>query len=237
MPVAISCRSVDVSYTVRGARPGLRDKIRGAGSKPRIIDAVKNVSFDLDEGVSLGIIGSNGSGKSTLLRSIAGLLPPTGGEILVRSVPALLGVNAVLRPLMTGRRNIQIGLLAQGLRQDEVDSMTPEVVEFSELDDFIDLPMNTYSSGMRARLHFAIATAVSPEILLIDEALAVGDRRFREKSAQRLDAHRAAAGTMILVSHNISEIRRSCNRVIWIEKGEMRMDGSTEEVAKAYEES
>ena len=138
---------------------------------------------------------------------------------------------------MTGRRNIQIGLLAQGLRQQQADEMADGVIDFTGLGDFIDMRMETYSSGMRARLHFAIATALSPEILLIDEALAVGDRSFREKSAQRLDEHRAAAGTVLLVSHNLAEIRRSCSRVIWLEDGLIVQDGPTDEVLEAYEAS
>jgi teichoic acid transport system ATP-binding protein len=202
-----------------------------------VIHAVRGVEFDVYEGESVGIVGSNGSGKSTLLRTVAGLLPATGGDVFVRSLPALLGVNAVLRPLMTGRRNVQIGLLAQGLRHEEAEALMDDVIAFAELDDFIDLPMNTYSSGMRARLHFAIATAIAPEILLIDEALAVGDRHFREKSAQRLDEHRSEAGTMLLVSHNLGEIRRSCQRTIWIEQGVIREDGPTEDVLRAYEAS
>ena len=237
MSLAIACRGVEVSYVVRGHRPGLRDKMRGAGSRPRVIHAVRGVDFDIFEGESVGIVGPNGSGKSTLLRTVAGLLPATGGDVFVRSLPALLGVNAVLRPLMTGRRNVQIGLLAQGLRHEEVDLLMDDVVAFAELDDFIDLPMNTYSSGMRARLHFAIATAIAPEILLIDEALAVGDRHFREKSARRLDEHRSEAGTMLLVSHNLGEIRRSCQRTIWIEQGVIREDGPTEDVLRDYESS
>ena len=237
MHLAISCRGVEVVYVVRGHRPGLRDKLRGAGSKPRVFSAVRGVDIDIYEGESVGIVGRNGSGKSTLLRTLAGLLPATGGEVFVRSLPALLGVNAVLRPLMSGRSNAQLGLLAQGLRLHEVEALMDDVIAFAELDDFIDLPMDTYSSGMRARLHFAIATAVAPEILLIDEALAVGDRHFREKSARRLDEHRSKAGTMLLVSHNLGEIRRSCQRAIWIEQGVVKADGPTEAVLKDYESS
>jgi teichoic acid transport system ATP-binding protein len=154
---------------------------------------------------------------------------------LVHSMPALLGVNAVLRPRMTGRRNIMIGLLAQGVSLADAAEKAPAIIDFAELDEFIDLPMETYSSGMRARLHFAIATAVTPDILLIDEALAVGDRWFRERSAQRLDSHREGAGTIVLVSHNLSEIRRSCEKVVWLEKGVIVQHGPVEEVLTAYE--
>jgi ABC-type polysaccharide/polyol phosphate transport system ATPase subunit len=146
-------------------------------------------------------------------------------------------VKAALRPRMTGRANIRIGLLAQGLRRHEVEARLDDVVEFTDLGPSIDLPMETYSSGMRARLHFAIATALTPEILLVDEALAVGDQAFREKSARRLEEHRSAAGTVLLVSHNLSEIRRSCDRVVWLEQGRIVLDGPTDEVLGAYEAS
>ena len=154
-----------------------------------------------------------------------------------RALPTVLGVKAALRPRMTGRANIRIGLLAQGLRRHEVEARLDDVVEFTDLGPSIDLPMETYSSGMRARLHFAIATALTPEILLVDEALAVGDRAFREKSARRLEEHRSAAGTVLLVSHNLSEIRRSCDRVVWLEQGRIVLDGPTDEVLGAYEAS
>ena len=233
--VAIACRGVEVEYLVRGRRPTARDRLRGSISSGQTIRAVRGVNLDIAVGGSVGIVSSNGSGKSTLLRTIAGLLPPTRGQVLVRSMPTLLGVSAVLRPRMSGRRNIQIGLLAQGIRRADIPDLEAAVIAFSEIEDFIDNPMDTYSSGMRARLHFAIATAVTPEILLIDEALAVGDRQFREKSAARFDAHKASAGTMVLVSHVLGEIRRSCDRVIWLEKGEIIDDGPTEDVLERYE--
>jgi ABC-type polysaccharide/polyol phosphate transport system ATPase subunit len=166
---------------------------------------------------------------------MTGVLPLAGGELLVRSLPTFLGVKAALRPRMTGRANIRIGLLAQGLPREEAEARLAEVADFTDLGPSIDLPMETYSSGMRARLHFAIATALTPEILLVDEALAVGDRAFREKSARRLDEHRATAGTVLLVSHNLGEIRRSCERTIWLQDGRIVEDGPTNEVLRAYE--
>ncbi|MEQ8842928.1 MAG: ATP-binding cassette domain-containing protein [Acidimicrobiales bacterium] len=233
--LAIACRNVEVEYLIRGRQSTVRDRLRGSVSAGRTIKAVRGVNLDVTVGESVGIIGPNGSGKSTLLRTIAGLLPPTRGDVLVRSMPTLLGVSAVLRPRMTGRRNIQIGLLAQGIRGVQIPELEKEVIEFSELDEFIDYPMDTYSSGMRARLHFSIATAVTPEILLIDEALAVGDRQFREKSARRFDLHKKSAGTIVIVSHVLGELRRSCDRVIWLEKGEIITDGPTDEVLDLYE--
>ena len=235
--VAIRCTDVHVRYSIRSGRPLLRDLLRGNRPAVTTVDAVRGVTLDVAVGECIGMVGPNGSGKTTLLQAMTGVLPLTSGVMRVRSLPTFLGVKAALRPRMTGRANIRIGLLAQGLRRHEVEARLDDVVEFTDLGPSIDLPMETYSSGMRARLHFAIATALTPEILLVDEALAVGDRAFREKSARRLEEHRSAAGTVLLVSHNLSEIRRSCDRVVWLEQGRIVLDGPTDEVLGAYEAS
>jgi len=235
--VAIRCTDVHVQYSIRSGRPLLRDLLRGNRPAVTTVDAVRGVTLDVAVGECIGMVGPNGSGKTTLLQAMTGVLPLTSGVLRVRSLPTFLGVKAALRPRMTGRANIRIGLLAQGLRRHEVEARLDDVVEFTDLGPSIDLPMETYSSGMRARLHFAIATALTPEILLVDEALAVGDRAFREKSARRLEEHRSAAGTVLLVSHNLSEIRRSCDRVVWLEQGRIVLDGPTDEVLGAYEAS
>ena len=235
--VAIRCPDARVFYTVRTHRPLIRGALRGLRPDARVIEAVRGVTFDVAVGESVGVIGPNGSGKTSLLQATPGLLPLAGGQVLVRSTPAFLGVQAVLRPHLTGWRNIRLGLLAQGLNAAEARGQADEVAEFTGLGDFLDLRMETYSSGMRARLHFAVATALAPKILLIDEALAVGDREFRDKSAARLDDHRAAAGTVLLVSHNLAEIRRSCSRVIWLQEGLVIADGPTPDVLAAYEAS
>ena len=235
--IALRCVDAEVTYTIRSHRPLIRDILRGHRPAAQKVHALRGITFDVNVGESVGIVGPNGSGKTTMLQATTGLLPVSGGEILVRSVPTFLGVQAVLRNQLTGRRNIEIGLLAQGLDRAGVDDLLPAVVEFTSLGDAIDMRMETYSSGMRARLHFAVATALAPEILLIDEALAVGDREFRDKSTARLDEHRAAAGTVLLVSHNLTEIRRSCSRVIWLQDGLVAADGPTGDVLTAYEAS
>ena len=235
--VAIRCTDARVSYPVRTHRPLIRGALRGLRPDARVIEAVRGVTFDVAVGESVGVIGPNGSGKTSLLQATTGLLPLAGGQVLVRSTPAFLGVQAVLRPHLTGWRNIQLGLLAQGLNAAEARDRADEVAEFTGLGDFLDLRMETYSSGMRARLHFAVATALAPEILLIDEALAVGDREIRDKSAARLDQHLAAAATVLLVSHNLAELRRSCSRVIWLQEGLVAADGPTGAVLAAYEPS
>lgn len=197
------------------------------------VHALKGVSLEMYRGESVGIIGTNGSGKSTLLRTLTGLLPPTSGRVLVRSRPTLLGVGAALRPALSGRRNIVIGCLAIGMRREEVEERMDSIIEFSGLAHAIDLPMDTYSTGMRARLTFSVATAIDPEILLIDEALAVGDRKFMYRSQRRLDQIRRRAGTVVVVSHGLTEIEK-LDRAIWLEQGEIRAVGSPPEVIETY---
>ena len=235
--LAICCTDAHVNYSVKSNRQLIRSLFRGQKPEIRVIEAIKGVTFEVSVGESVGLIGPNGSGKTSLLQAITGLLPLNKGEILVRSVPTFLGIQAVLRPQLTGWRNIQLGLLAQGLNRSEAEDMTGSVADFCELGDFLDLPMETFSSGMKARLHFAVATALTPEILLIDEALAVGDRSFRKKSSERLKEHRSKAGTILLVSHNLEEVRQSCQRVIWLEGGTVIADGPADDVIEAYETS
>jgi teichoic acid transport system ATP-binding protein len=205
----------------------------------REVHAVKGVSFAAYEGDAIGLIGTNGSGKSTLLRAIAGLLPPASGTIYTKRQPSLLGVNAVLLNDMSGERNVVLGCLAMGMRRSEVKPRVAEIIEFSginERGDFASLPMRTYSSGMADRLRFAIAAAKDHDVLLIDEALSTGDAKWRHRSEERVQELRAAAGTVFLVSHDLSTVRAACERTIWLESGVIRMDGPTDEVVDAYEE-
>ncbi|MCX4385630.1 ABC transporter ATP-binding protein [Micromonospora peucetia] len=205
----------------------------------REIHAVKGVTFTAYRGEAIGLIGSNGSGKSTLLRTIAGLLPVNKGAVYAQGQPSLLGVNAALLNDLPGERNVTLGLLAMGLSPEEVRRRTPEIIEFSginERGDFASLPMRTYSSGMSARLRFAISSAKNHDVLLIDEALATGDRKFRRRSEQRVRELREGAGTVFLVSHQIGTIRETCERTIWLESGVIRADGPTSDVVAQYEE-
>lgn len=212
----------------------LMGKGRGQQRGVREVKAVRGVSFVARHGESIGIVGTNGSGKSTLLRALAGLIPPAAGNVYVSGTPSLLGVNAVLMKQLTGERNIMIGGLALGLTTREVREKFDEIVEFAGIGDFVYLPMKAYSAGMSARLRFAISTAARPDILMIDEALATGDAAFRQKSRERIDEIREQAGTIFLVSHSLASVRAMCNRVIWIDQGQIRMDGDVTTVTKAY---
>jgi teichoic acid transport system ATP-binding protein len=191
----------------------------------REVHAIRGISFIAERGDAVGVIGRNGSGKSTLLRAIAGLLPPEDGNVYTTGEAALLGVNAALLDDLTGERNVILGCLAMGMTRQEARDLYPTIVEFSGVGDFIDLPMKTYSSGMGSRLRFAIAASKSHEVLLIDEALATGDAEFRVKSHNRITELQQAAGTVFLVAHNLEEVEQTCNKVIWMERGQIVKQG------------
>ncbi|HZX39630.1 MAG TPA: ABC transporter ATP-binding protein [Streptomyces sp.] len=238
---------VHVRYKVNGARTGkgsattALSRIISRRSAPsgREVHAVKGVSFAAYKGEAIGLIGSNGSGKSTLLKAIAGLLPPSEGQVFTQSQPSLLGVNAALMADLTGERNVILGGLAMGMTHEQIHARYDDIVDFSGINDkgdFISLPMRTYSSGMGARLRFSIAAAKSHDVLLIDEALSTGDARFRRRSQERIDELRAEAGTVFLVSHSNGTITETCDRALWLEAGTLRMDGPAKDVVAAYEE-
>ncbi|WP_062524257.1 ABC transporter ATP-binding protein [Demequina rhizosphaerae] len=214
-------------------RRSLLSKQRGV----RVVHALKGVSFVAHEGESIGVIGHNGSGKSTLMRTIAGLLQPAKGAVYGASRPALLGVNAALINDLTGEKNVMLGGLALGMTPTEIEERREQIIDFSGVREFMDLPMKAYSSGMAARLRFSIAISRDHQILLVDEALAVGDKAFREKSEQRIRDLREQAGTVFLVSHSMRSIMDTCTRVLWIDHGTLKMDGDPKTVVSAYKKS
>ncbi|MDK1472011.1 ABC transporter ATP-binding protein [Streptomyces sp. 549] len=242
----VICDDLHIVYRVYGGTRGKgsatsalsRIVRRKPGGGVREVHAVKGVSFTAYRGEAIGLIGSNGSGKSTLLRAVAGLLPAERGRVYTDGQPSLLGVNAALMNDLTGERNVVLGGLAMGMSRDQVRERFDGIVEFSGINDkgdFISLPMRTYSSGMSARLRFSIAAAKDHDVLMIDEALATGDKKFQKRSEARIRELRAEAGTVFLVSHNNKSIRDTCERVLWLESGTLRMDGPTEDVLKEYE--
>jgi teichoic acid transport system ATP-binding protein len=208
---------------------------QGSGSVVKKVHAVRGVSMVAREGDAIALIGRNGSGKSTLLRAIAGLLPAESGHVYTAGRPSLLGVNAALMRDLPGEENILLGCMAMGMTREEALARHDWIVDFADLGEFIAYPMDTYSSGMAARLRFAIAASTSHEILMIDEALATGDAEFRRRSEQRIMELREEAGTVFLVSHSLGVVRLTCNRAIWLEKGRVVMDGEANEVVDAYE--
>ena len=242
--LSLLVNDLHVTYRVFGAKkvghgPGEKQgplkKLLRRGetqSAVREVKAVRGITFAAKHGESIGIIGVNGSGKSTLLR----LIPPASGTVHVASSPALLGVNAVLMKDLTGERNIMIGGLALGLTSKEINERYQEIVDFADLGEFVNLPMKAYSSGMGARLRFAISASAVPDILMIDEALATGDAAFRAKSKAKMDSVRESAGTVFLVSHSLATIQSMCTRVLWVHQGKLVMDGDPKEVCGRYKQ-
>lgn len=199
------------------------------------VDALHPMSLIAHHGECVGVIGRNGSGKSTLLRLISGQESPSTGSVLATSTPIALGVSAALVPEMSGEANVMLGCLAMGLGRAEIEAKFDSIVELSALGKAIHLPMKSYSSGMASRLRFAIAAAVDPEILILDEALNTGDAEFGERTKARMTELREQAGCVFLVSHSMTSIRDLATRVIWLDKGELLHDGDTERVVTLYE--
>lgn len=198
------------------------------------VEALKDINFVAYSGESIGVLGRNGSGKTTLLNLIAGNESPTRGEILVSAPPTYLGVSAALQNHLSGAANVRLGLLAMQLSREEVLAKEKQVLEWAELEEAADRPLRTYSSGMRARLTFAISTAVKREILLVDEALSTGDSTFNAKARKRMNEFLRESGTIFIVSHAPGSIERYCKRAIWLHKGEIIADGRTRVVTKYY---
>jgi teichoic acid transport system ATP-binding protein len=238
---SIVADGLDIVYrTYLDPASGLRDRLKGASRvrrRFRDIHAVQRVSFTINDGESVGVVGHNGAGKSSLLLGLAGLVRTTGGEVRAIARPSLLGVGATFQPSLSGQHNIEMGCLALGMSRREVNARMDEFLDFAGLADFADVPLRAYSSGMRARLSFTIATVVTPEILLIDEALAVGDLQFRDRAIARIDEITQNAGCVIIVSHNLTEVRRLCERTLWLDHGQLIADGETGEILDRYESS
>ncbi len=198
--------------------------------------ALKNISLQVNKGDVLGLIGLNGAGKSTLLKIIAGVQKPTKGKVIVKgNIAPLLELGAGFDPDLTGRENIYMNGLLLGYDKKFINEHMQSIIEFAEIDEFIESPVKNYSSGMKSRLGFAIATAKTPQVLIVDEVLSVGDGKFKKKSeAKMLDLIQSDT-TVLFVSHSIEQVKKICNKVAWLDKGCIKMIGDTEEVCKQYE--
>jgi ABC-type polysaccharide/polyol phosphate transport system ATPase subunit len=209
--------------------------LRGRRANYEEFWAVKDVTFEIPTGTTYGIIGSNGSGKSTLLKCLAGILFPDKGSITHNGkVVALLELGAGFHPDLSGRENIYLNGAILGMSQAEIEEKFDEIVDFSGLENFIDTPVKNYSSGMVVRLGFAIAINVDPEILIIDEVLAVGDASFQLRCLEKIDAFRKLGKTVVLVSHGLDQVVKLCSTVIWLDKGRVKMIGPANEVVNEY---
>ena len=250
--VAPTTQVEESAIRVEGLSVGFRStreqKVQGGGAlrplgrrskrkkKRHYVAALQDVSFAVSPGSVFAVVGRNGAGKSTLCKALAGILPPSEGRVTVRGrVTPLLSLGVGFNKELTGRQNIMLGGLANGLPPETIRKRTPEILEFAELGDAIDSPMRTYSSGMGGRLAFAIVTHLDPQILLIDEALSAGDPQFKEKCKVKLDELLAGDTTVVLVTHSLGLIKAMADQVLWLDDGRTRMVGPTEDVLDAYQ--
>lgn len=242
--VHIRAENLSLAYRVRqklSLRPVDRRLVTAGGTisgegRNRHVQALDGISFSLDGGERLGLIGPNGAGKTTLLKVLYGVYEPTGGTLSVEGrVDALFNINLGFRPEATGRRNIELRGMISGWSKDEIAARLPQIVAFSELGDFIDMPFKSYSQGMAARLAFSIATSFEPEILLMDEWLGAGDEEFQAKARRRMDEMAEKARIIVLASHNRALIEKLCTRTLRLDKGKVKSMRSLPRTASAID--
>jgi ABC-type polysaccharide/polyol phosphate transport system ATPase subunit len=234
--VAIRAEHLEKRYRLRtGRAPTLKELVLRQMPPAEVVHALRDVSFTVERGQVFGVVGANGSGKSTLLKLIAGTAKPTSGTIEVQGrVSALLELGAGFHPDFTGRENAYLNASLLGLTRREAEAAMPKIEAFAQLGRFFDAPIKTYSSGMAARLGFAVAVHVDPDVLLVDEVLAVGDEYFQHKCYAKIAEFRGAGKTIVLVSHDIGLISRLCDRAIWLDEGRVAASGTVRDVATAY---
>jgi ABC-type polysaccharide/polyol phosphate transport system ATPase subunit len=240
--LAIRIKDVRIDYrTIVNPRANtLRHTMTNLGRKKtdrkvKMINAVRGVTLDIPHGSVLGIIGANGAGKSTLMRAIAGILPPSSGEIVVNGrISTLLALGVGFNGQLSGRDNVVLGSLAAGLTRRQVGERFEQITQWAELENVIDLPMKTYSSGMYGRLAFAVSTHLEPDVLLVDEALSTGDAHFRRKSYEKMQELVGQARTIIIVSHGLAAIKEMCDYCVWMDKGQIVRQGDPGEITDEY---
>lgn len=234
---AIEVKDVSISYRILN-NISIRSTLFRRKTRDEVFEAVKGISFNVENGGILGIIGKNGSGKSTLLRSIAGVFSPNSGSIdLHGHSVSLMALGVGFKPLLTGRANIMLSGLLLGFTEKQIQEKMDDIIGFAELGDFIDRPVRTYSSGMNSKLAFAITAMLETDIMLVDEVLSVGDERFKKKSMEKMRALiQDADRTVIIVSHSIETLSELCDQVMWMHDGEIKEIGEPYEVLEHYKE-
>lgn len=236
--MALTVKNLNINYRGLSRFSIKKMLLNGKFNKKEIFEAIKNVSFELEEGSILGIIGKNGSGKSTMLRAIAGIFSPDSGSIdLHGNTVSLLSIGVGFNKKLTGYENIYLSGMLLGFTEEEIKNKEKEIIEFADIGEFINKPVKTYSSGMYSKLAFAITAILETDIMLIDEVLSVGDVQFKKKSYNKMkelisDEHR----TVVIVSHSTQTLRELCSEVLWLSDGKIKMYGSTNDVLGKYEE-
>ena len=236
---AIKVENLSSSYHVHldagSAMGGFYDLFKRNPESDRIVPALRNISFEVPRGSVLGVIGRNGAGKSTLLRCLAGIIAPEEGSITVRGrITSLLTIGIGMNGALTGRENITLGGLAVGLSRQRLHDLTDDIAEFAQLGEYVDFPVSSYSSGMRARLAFAVVAHLDPEVLLIDEALAGGDSKFQEVVGAKMAEICSNGRTIVLVSHGLQAIQEMATTALWLHQGKVAQVGDPDEVVAAY---
>ncbi len=245
MDAFLSAKNVSVDFAMQGSKvpsdegsnaKGTTSRIqRGAGGRNVVVQALHDVSFEARAGDRIALVGPNGAGKSTLLRTLCGIYPPIRGKVESQGTMAVMFQPGLgIAPEASGYDNIMLAGLFHGMRPDEIIAARPSIIEFCDLGDFLHLPVRTYSAGMRMRLTFAIATSAHPDILIMDEAIGVGDRAFIAKAAERRKTFMTQTSILILASHSRAIIQQSCNRIIWLEKGEIVADDKASKLLDVY---
>jgi len=235
MSVSVNIENLTKEYRIyRNNKDRIKDALIPR-NKNKTFYALDNVSLTAHEGDVIGLVGINGSGKSTLSNMIGGSISPSSGEITRHGDVSVIAINAGLNGQLTGVENIEFKMLCMGFKRKEIKKLMPEIIEFSELGEFIYQPVKKYSSGMRAKLGFSINITVNPDILVIDEALSVGDQTFTQKCLDKIYEFKAAKKTIFFVSHNIRQVREFCTKIAWIEGGKLKEFGELEEVLPDYE--
>ncbi|GAB3063687.1 teichoic acids export ABC transporter ATP-binding subunit TagH [Salinicoccus sesuvii] len=235
MTKAIITKNLSKQYTLYDSQKARIMDLVSPRRHGQTFHALNGIDFEADKGDVIGFIGINGSGKSTLSNIIAGIVPESGGEVQVNGQTALIAVASGLNDELTGRDNIELKCLMLGFSKHQIKALEPDIIAFSELEHFIDQPVKSYSSGMKSRLGFAISVNVDPDILIIDEALSVGDKAFAEKSLNKMLEFKEQGKTMIFVSHSISQMKSFCDKILWLEFGRVKAFGEVRDILPLYE--